>query len=92
MFILRFTRRDSYQQKEFGVDCGPGEAPERTSHTLEAEWFTKQEYTGRIVVTHGVDGKEPRTDTLDYKTEWSALYVMNEAGDTIERLVAPVKE
>lgn len=101
MFILTFTRNDRFQHKRFdtqfhtGVEGKPpGEIPYSTSYTTEAHFYSKTIYDYKIRINVGVhdDGREPEIHWLEAKGDWSNLYIMNKAGDTIERIKAPNPE
>jgi len=92
MFIIRFTRNDRYQEEEFGTTFDPEgikKTPDSSSYTTKVDSFTKQVFQDHIDITLLCRGLEAEVHRLNYKEAWAAMYVMNDAGDTVERIVAP---
>jgi len=92
MFIIRFTRNDKYQEEKFGTifdSEGIQKTPDSSSYTTKVDSFTKQVFQDHIDITLTRRDSETEVHRLNYKEDWAAMYVMNESGDTVERIVAP---
>ena len=92
MFIIRFTRNDKYQEEEFGTTYDPEgiqKTPDSSSYTTKVDSFTKQVFPDHILITLTHRDFVTEVHRLNYKDSWAAMYVMNDAGDTVERIIAP---